>query len=74
MIATTREVSAMNDFFSELILIRMYIKFPFLREFDYSASYINFSVVSLVGLWLLKVGYLEDSVKELLSYFERIRS
>ena len=61
-------------FFSNLILIRVYINFPFIEGFSYEGSYINFSIVSLVGLWLVNVGYFEDSVNELISYFEQIKS
>lgn len=67
-------ISAMNEFFSNLILIRVYLNFPFIQGFDYSGSYINFSIVSLIGLWLLQVGYFKDSVQELLSFFEKIKS
>ena len=67
-------ISAMNDFFSDLILIRVYINFPFIEEYKYAGSYINFSIVSLVGLWLLQIGYFEDAVNELLLYFEEIKT
>lgn len=67
-------ISAMNKFFSNLILIRVYINFPLINDFNHKNSFINFSIVSLIGLYLLKVGYFKDSVKELLSYFERIKS
>jgi len=67
-------ISNMNDFFSNLILIRVYINFPFIEGFKYDGSYIDFSIVSLVGLYLLKIDYFSDCVKELLDFFEEIKT
>lgn len=67
-------IRVINDFFSNLILIRVYINFPSIQSFEYMNSYINFSIFSFIGLWLLEVGYFKDSVNELLSFFEKIKS
>lgn len=62
-------IKVLNNFLSNLVLIRVYINFPLLENFKYENSYINFSFVNVVGLLLLKVGYFQESVEQLLDYF-----
>ena len=38
-------INSVNDFFSKLILIRIYLNFPFLKDFDYANCYIDFYIV-----------------------------
>lgn len=62
-------INSVNKFFSDLILIRIYINFPFIAGFKYENCYIAFSVSNLMGLFLLKTKYFREAWDNFLGFF-----
>ncbi|WP_340114864.1 hypothetical protein [Maribellus mangrovi] len=65
-------ISAINDFLSELLLVRMYINFPLLENFDYSNAYMNFSFTNLLGLLLLFSKHFKKALNQFFQIMQKI--